>query len=169
MRLPGRGRQLPDGIRSALGAGRGERVLDWASDVHGTVLVATSTHLYAVADGVVAVSGPWHLVDAARWNRDTSTLTVTWVSGQPRARWVLEEGRSFLQVLRERVQASVVLAEEVGLGDRGSARVVIRRDLRSGRLLGQTVLGRGVRLEDPGVREATAAVLADLKEQVGLE
>jgi hypothetical protein len=160
---------MPDGIRAALGLPRGERVLDWTTDTQGTVLVATATHLYAVSGADVVLRRPWHLVDAGRWNSDTSTLTVTWVDGERRSRWSLDGATVFLQALRERVQASVVLSEAVELGEGRGARVVLRRDLASGGLLGQTILGRGVRAEDPGVRETTEAALAYLKEQVGLD
>jgi len=45
----------------------------------------------------------------------------------------------------------------------------IRQDLATGELVQQVILGRGVRPQDPGVEEATAAALADLREQVGLD
>ncbi len=169
MRMPWRRPVLPAQVGAALALDRSERVLEWTADTAGTVLVATTTNLYAVAGGEVVLSRPWHLVDAGRWNRDTSALTVTWVDGQRRGRWTIEEGAAFLQALRERVQASVVLSEAVDLGDGRSARVVVRRDLATDRLLGQTILGRGIRAGDPGVAEATAAALAALKEQVGLD
>jgi len=168
MRMPWHGRPVPDDARRVLSLSGGERVLDWTNDTAGTVLVAGSARLYAVTGGRLALARPWHLVDSGRWNRESSSLTVTWVDGERRCRWVIEDGTSFLQAVRERVQASVVLSEDVSLGERGSARVVIRRDLESGSLLGQTVLGRGVGIDDPGVRETTEAVLGYLKEQVGL-
>ncbi len=167
MRAPWRRPALPPGVASVLPLARGERVLEWANEAAGAVLVVSTTHLYAAAGGEVVLARPWHLVDAGRWNRDTSALTVTWVDGQRRSRWTIDEGAVFLQALRERVQASVVLSEAVDLGEGRSARVVVRRDLATDRLLGQTILGRGIRADDPGVAEATAAALAALKEQVG--
>lgn len=160
---------LPEGIRSILALDPGERVLGAASDDAGTVLVGTTTHLCAVAGTEVLLRRPWHLVDSARWDDQRSSLAVTWVDGGRRAGWVLGEAAGLLQVLRERVQASVVLAESVDLGPGRTARVVIRRDLAGGELLGQTILGRGVRPDDPEAVEATEAALAGVREQVGLD
>ncbi len=191
---------LPAAARAVLALGAGERVLAWTTDLQGTVLVVTTTHLYAVsasasggagaggrapdgsgrsahvegpgtreAGGTVLLGRSWHLVDGGRWNAETSSLSVTWVDGERRGRWVLEDAGEFLQALRERVQASVVLGEAVDIGPGRTARVVVRRDLADGRLLGQTILGRGVSLEEPGVRAATDAALAGLREQVGLD
>ena len=170
---------LPDDARAVLALGAGERVLSWARDVQGTVLVVTTTHLYAVSapppagaagpGAAVLMGRPWHLVDAGRWNAEASSLTVSWVDGERRGRWVLEGAGELLQALRERVQASVVLGESVDIGPGRLARVVVRRDLADGRLLGQTVLGRGVSAEDPEVRALTDAALAGLREQVGLD
>ncbi len=171
MRMPWARRSpvLPEGIRAVLALDADERVLEAASDDAGTLLVATTTHLYAATGAEVVLRRPWHLVDSARWDDQTSSLALTWVDGERRARWLLGEAAGFLQVLRERVQASVVLAESVDLGPGRTARVVIRRDLAGGGLLGQTILGRGVRREDPDVTEATEAALAGLREQVGLD
>ena len=70
------------------------------------------------------------------------------------------------ETLRERVQASVVLVEAVDLGGRRTARVVVRKDLATGHLLSQAVLGPGVRSGDPGVSEQVRAGLARVREQV---
>jgi hypothetical protein len=72
------------------------------------------------------------------------------------------------ETLRERVQASVVLAEAVDLGGRRTAKVVVRTDLATDRLLSQAVLPPGVRSTDPGVSEQVREGLARVREQVGL-
>ncbi len=81
----------------------------------------------------------------------------------------LDEPGQLPETLRERVQASVVLAETVDLGGRRTAKVVVRRDLGTGALLSQAVLGRGVRASDPGVAEELRLGLARVREQVGLD
>jgi hypothetical protein len=168
---------VPAEVRAALGPPPGERLLAWAVDERSgdTVVVATH-HLYAVsqpsADGApprVVLDRPWHLVDGGSWDAERSSLAVTWVDGAAAVRWALDDPRALLQAFRERVQASVVLSEEVDLGQRRSARVVIRQELGTGRLTAQTLLGRGVRAADPGVMERTGEALARLREQVGLE
>lgn len=162
--------KVPKEARDALSLGRGERLLTWGrDDTTGGVVVASNHRLYAVSpDGEVVLDRPWHLVDAGSWSHDAFLLTVTWVDRQRPAQWVLKEATLLPETLRERVQASVVIAQKLDLGERRSARVVIRQDLASGELVEQVVLGRGVRAGDPGVEEATGAALADLKEQVGL-
>ena len=50
-----------------------------------------------------------------------------------------------------------------------TARVVVRRNLETGDLLAQTILGPGVSSADPHVLAVTTGALARLREQVGLE
>jgi hypothetical protein len=160
---------VPDAVRAALDLGPGERVLSHAVDEQGTTVVATNHALYAVsAAGEQLLGRPWHLVDAGTWSHDLFQLTVTWVDGQRPSQWVLREPSLLPETVRERVQASVVLAQRLSLGPRRDGRAVIRQDLATGHLLEQVVLGRGARPGDPDVAEQTEAVLAHLREQVGL-
>ncbi|HWH99222.1 MAG TPA: hypothetical protein VNT27_02740, partial [Propionibacteriaceae bacterium] len=64
--------------------------------------------------------------------------------------------------------ASVVLGEELSLSGRRTGRAVIRQNLRTGELLQQVVLGRGVREDDDEVAAVVARTLAWLREQVGM-
>lgn len=162
--------RVPEAARSAIELGRGERLLSWArDDTTGATVVASNHRLYAVsAAHEVVLSRPWHFVDAGSWSHDAFLLTVTWVDRQPPAQWVFTEPTLLPETLRERVQASVVLAQHVDLGERRTARAVIRQDLASGALVEQVVLGKGVRAGDPGVHQQTGAALSYLKEQVGL-
>jgi hypothetical protein len=163
--------RVPAEVRAALGLSRAERALTWArDDVSGATVVATTYGLYAVDPaGTLTLSRAWHLVDAGSWSADLFQLTVTWVDGSRPTQWVFRDATMLPETLRERVQASVVLAQRVDLGQRRSARAVIRQDLATGDLVQQVVLGRGVRPDDAGVHEATSAALADLREQVGLD
>lgn len=164
-----RGPEVPDEVRTALGD-RGGDVLSIARDVRsGADVVATTTHLYAVSDGSVVLDRPWHMVDTGVWDDEKRLLTVQWVDLAPVTVWELSGLGTFPQVLRERVQASVVLADEVDLGPKRRARVVVRKELATGALLSQTILGKGVRSADPGVSEETRAALDRLREQVGLD
>ncbi|MGL4176846.1 MAG: hypothetical protein ACRCSN_12305 [Dermatophilaceae bacterium] len=151
-----------------------ERLLGAAADGAGTTVVVGRHRLWVVQsqpDDVarVAVSRPWHLVDSGTWSGADLALRVTWVDGVPSVRVALPEPGSLPELFRERVQSSVVYGETVDLGERRTARVVVRRDLATGALLTQAVLGRGVRSTDPGVREQVAAGLARVREQVGLD
>lgn len=160
---------LPADVRLRAGLGRRDRVLAAARDDAGTWVIVGTGRLYAVPTVGEVLSRPWHLVDAGNWDQDNFTLTVTWVDGARPNQWVFTESMQVLAAFRERVQASVVIAEAVPVRGRRTARVVIRKDLEDGSIHDQTLLGPGVRLSDPGVDEAISAARARLREQVGLD
>jgi hypothetical protein len=165
---------VPADVVAAVAPEEGEKLLAWAVDVAtGTTVIAGRHRLYAVqtdpAGARLALSRPWHLVDAGTWGGEDGILMITWVDGERPARFQLTELGMFPETLRERVQASVVLAESLDLGARRTAKVVVRKDLRTGALLSQAVLGPGVRSADPGVAEQVRAGLARVREQVGLD
>lgn len=181
------------------GPARTERLLAWARDARtGLSVVAGEFHLYVVeahpADGApagatggvpgplrgpsgsapgvehrVVVSRPWHLVDSAVWERDSSTMRIVWVDRTTPSVFLFPETNELPETLRERVQGTVVIGELVDLGRQRSARVVVRRDLERGALLSQTILGIGVSSTDPGVLELTGQALNRLREQAGLD
>lgn len=162
--------QLPPQVLQQLDLPKGERVLASAVDqLTGGHVVATNWHLTVVSpDGTVA-SHPWHDVDAGQWESQTWTLTVTWIDKKRPGQWTFGEQDTRLpETFHERVRASIVLAEELPLTGRGSGRVVVRRDLRGGRLVTQTVLGRGARADDPQVQDAVARTKAFVEDAVGL-
>ena len=160
---------LPDTARSAVPLGPGERVLAWARDDRtGSHVVATTHHLALVGDdGVLAWCRPWHEVEAGTWQGDESLLTVTWVDHGPPSRWEVTEPSMIQQTLRERVQASVVLAGEFRTAARRTVRVVIRQDLATGAIVEQVIAGKGTRLDDPEVAAEAAAHLARLRSEIG--
>ncbi|HEV7145837.1 MAG TPA: hypothetical protein VGN48_02440 [Pedococcus sp.] len=167
LRRPAR---LPAPILNALELGAGERVLAWGREQLGATVVATNHHLYAVdAAGQRQLARPWHEVDAGTWSSELGQLTVTWVDGSTPRQWTLGDATLVPETVRERVQASVVIAQRVELGPRRNARVVIRQNLATGDLVEQVVLGRGVRPDDDVMAASTAEALADLREQVGLD
>lgn len=171
MRLsPRRPNGLPAGVKDALGLGRGERVLAYAAEeVTGTHVVASNHRLYAVsAAGERVLARPWHQVDAGSWSSELGQLTVTWVDGARPSQWTLGQTSLVPETVRERVQASVVLAQEVDLGPRRRGRAVIRKDLATGNLVEQVLRGRGSRPDDAELTHALAAAAAYLREQVGL-
>ncbi len=155
---------VPAGVRLE----RGERVLATARAKGEVTLVVTSQRFLATGGDLVE-GGPWHLVDAGRWDPEAGTLTVTWVDERPDATWEVDSPGGMPDAFRERVQASVVLVEQVSLDRSRRARVVLRKDLGTGRLLAQTIIGRGCDPRDPQLLAATEEVAARLAEQVGQE
>ncbi len=165
---------VPRGVSEAIHPAPGERLLAWADETATSTTVVAGRHrLYAVrrapAGASVTLSRPWHLVDSGTWSGEDALLTVTWVDGEPVTRFALTQPGALPETLRERVQASVVIAETIDLAGRGTARVVVRKVLGTGELVSQAVLGRGVRSGDPGVAEEVRAGLARVREQVGLD
>ncbi len=147
----------------------GERVLAWARDERsGAHVVATTHHLALVdAGGALVWNRPWHEAESGTWQGESSQLTVTWVDRGAPARWRLTEPSLIQQALRERLQASVVLADEFRTAGRRTVRVVIRQDLASGDLLEQTIPGKGARPQRPAVAREAAQRMARLRSEVG--
>jgi len=164
-----RGGQASEAEATALPLEPGERVLARGVDAHtGAELVLTTWSLMLLRDGVVVSRRPWSDIDGGSWVPGSQTMSVTWVDASPPGQWALgSAGDKAAEVFRERVQASVVLSEEVLVDGRSVGRAAIRKDLSSGRLFGQVVLARGVRRDDAAVAAQADAVLAFLREQTG--
>lgn len=161
---------LPVGTRAAVPLQGAEQVLAWGRDEQtGGHVVATTHHLVLVgADDTLVWRRPWHEAESGTWQAESSLLTVTWVDRDAPAQWRLTEPSLLQQTLRERLQASVVLADEFRTANRRTVRVVIRQDLATGALLEQTIPGRGADLGDPQVAREAAQRLARLRSEVGL-
>jgi hypothetical protein len=174
-RLPSRA-ELPPAITAAVPLAKGERVLAFGIDDNtGGYVVATTFALVVVSSNTEtatperAVRRRWLFVDAGSWEPETATLTVTWTDGGRAGQWCFRDQPTLLpETLRERVQASVVIATRLNLGDRRTGRVAIRQDFETRELIAQTILGRYTRADDPEVQAHVAAALAHLRDQVGL-
>jgi hypothetical protein len=165
--LPGR-RRVPPDVEPHLNLARGERPLAVATLDDGSTAVATGLRLF-----VAAAAGPrwgvaWHEVDAAGWEPETRALHVDLVAGTS-ATLVLDDKHATLlpEVVRDRVQSSVVLSQRVeALGRRG-ARVVVRRAGRE--LVVQVVPDPGVDLSDAGVAAEVARTRRHVVRAAGLD
>jgi len=178
--------ELPPAITAALELAKGERVLAFGVDDNtgGYVIATTFAMVVVTSTAVTPTSAPstaatstavrtlrrrWLSVDAGSWEPETATLTVTWAEGGRGAQWSFRDQQTPLpETLRERVQASVVIATRLTLGDRRSGRVAIRQDFATRELIEQTILGRYTRADDPEVKAHVEAALAHLRDQVGL-
>ena len=160
---------LPDTARSAVPLDSGERVLAWARDEQtGSHVVATTHHLALVGpDDTLGWRRPWHEVEAGTWQGESSLLTVTWVDHGAPSQWHITAPSMIQPTLRERVQASVVLADEFRTAARRTVRVVIRQDLATGAIVEQVIAGKGARVDDPAVAAEAARHLARLRSEIG--
>jgi hypothetical protein len=168
--------QLPGAVTAALDLAKGERVLAFGIDDNTGGYVVATTFAVAVVTSTASTSTPervlrrpWLFVDAGAWEPETGTLTVSWTDVRRAAQWSFRDQLTRLpEALRERVQASVVIATRLNLGDRRAGRVAIRQDFETRELIPQTILGRYARSDDPEVQAHIEAALAHLKDQVGL-
>ncbi|GAA2155875.1 hypothetical protein GCM10009844_43560 [Nocardioides koreensis] len=148
----------------------GERVLAWAEAAEG-VVAGTRDALYLRVSSVDTRIA-WELVEAADWDRDTSVLRVsevgTWGVRRPEHRLTLEEPGRLLELVRERVTASVVLQRHVPLRGRRGLRVIARRAPRGDQPLTWLFeYDAGIDPADPEVQRAAREALAAAQEEVG--
>jgi hypothetical protein len=153
-------------------------VLAWAESSSGAVVAGTRDALYVVSPGPPSsvepaeTRLPWEQVEAADWNRDTSRLRISEVGswGEERVEHTLtiEEPGRLLELVRERVTASVVLQRHVPLRGRRGLRVIARRAPRGDRpLVWFFEYDEGIDPHDPEVRAAAEAALAAARDEVG--
>jgi hypothetical protein len=149
--------------------GPGESLLAWAESDDGRVIAGTRDAIYV--DGARL---PWEEVEAADWDRDTDQFRLSEVGswGETRAEHVATiaaPGR-LLELVRERVTASVVLQRHVPVSGRRGLRVIARRAPRGDRPVRWFYeYDEGVDPTDPAVREAAEAALVEARAEVGLD
>ena len=169
----------------------GERVLAWAEASEG-VVAGTRDALYvrishpssSVEPSSSSVEPPsssvepvetriaWEDVEAADWDRDTSVLRVSevgsWGARRPEHLLTIEEPGRLLELVRERVTASVVVQRHVPLRGRRGLRVIARRAPRGDRPITWVFeYDAGIDPADPDVRRAARDALAAAQEEVG--
>jgi len=147
----------------------GERVLAWTRSTTGELLAGTRQALYL--DGARLA---WEDVEAADWDRDTEQLRVAEVGrwGEPRVehRYPIAEPGRLLELLRERVTASVLLVRHVAIEGRRGVRVIARRPPAGDRELRWVYeYDEGIDPADPAVRAVAEAALASARDEVGLD
>jgi hypothetical protein len=151
----------------------GERMLAWAPVRDGGWVVGTRDALYLPTGRL-----PWEQVEAADWDRELERLRVSEVGrwGEPRVEHslTLEEAGSsadrLLQLVRERVTASVLLVRHVPIEGRRGLRVVARRAPSGGSPV-QWIYeyDAGIDPDDPLVRAAAETALAEARYDVGMD
>jgi len=157
----------PFAKRPAIEVAPGERVLAWTEATTGEVLAGTREALY-----LPGVRLGWEDVEAADWDRDTEEFRVAEVGrwGEPRVehRYPISEPRRLLELVRERVTASVLLVRHVPVQGRRGVRVIARRAPGGARALRWIYeYDAGIDPDDPTVRLAAETALASAQDEVG--
>ena len=158
---------LPDDVRRRLE--RRDRVLA-AAALHGDAGWAVAAEAeFVVLRGAEVLRRPWCDVERASFDPRHGVVTVVWVDGAgDLVLRVADAARSRLpQVIRERVEWSIVLGEEVPLPDGRSARVAVRREV-SGPLFSQVLADPGVDLDAPDVAGLVDAAEQRVRSAAGL-
>jgi len=138
----------------------------------GTWLVGTRAELVVIGpDGTHRI--PWERIEGADWNRDESRLRLTEIGdyGQPRPSYVFRlpetEPAVLLQLIRERVTASVVLQRGRLMTDKRGLKVIGRRSPQGGPISWMHEYDAGIDPADPEVAAAAEALLAQARADVG--
>ena len=160
----------PAVVVESAGLPRGEKVLAHVQDGERWLL-GTRVALVVVEPGQPPVRLPWEQVQAADWDQEAGTLTVSEVGeyGRPRATYVfaLENPALLLQLVRERVTASVVLQRGHLVSGKRGFKVIGRRSPEGGPITWMVEFDQGIDPDDPVVSAATELALADARGDVG--
>ncbi len=172
MRFSVRRGGVPDEVRARAGLPGGEPVLAWAEAQDGTWVLGTRRRLVLVPPGEADVRTiPWEEVEDAAWDTDASRLRLSEVGefGQVRPAYSLEmeEPARLLQLVRERVTASILLQRRVRIRDRQAITVIGRRSPEGGEVRWMHAYDPGLDPDDPEVRSAADAALAAAMAEVG--
>ena len=153
----------------------GEKLLAATQATDGTWLLATREHLCAVGPDAASdvLRLRWEEVQRADWDRDTATLRVEAVRnyGEPVAasEYTIEEPGALVPLVRERVDASIVLQRRVRVvGKRGFTVVARRPPSGTDELTWSFEFDPGIDPADPVVAAATDLALGEARESLGL-
>lgn len=150
----------------------GEKVLAGTRAAGGTWLLGTRAALIVVPPSGAALRLPWERVERADWDRDEERFVVVEVGEfgrvRPRHEFRVAEPGLLLELVRERVTASVVIQRRVRVhGNRGLTVIARRSPAGDGELTWVYDLDPGVDPEDPAVAEAAEQGLRAAQDEIG--
>ena len=175
MKLFGRRPGVPAEITARAELGSRETVLAAASSEDGTWLLGTREALVVLRAGAASVAPvriPWQRVETADWNRDSGRLRVTELADfgtrQPRHEFAMDNPADLLQLVRERVTATVLMQRRVTLAGRRGFFVIARRAPGGdGEITWAFRFDPGVDPADPAVGAAADQALALAQDELG--
>jgi hypothetical protein len=165
---------VPADVRVRLNLTPGERLLAGAVGDDGAWVLGTDRALHLPStDGGRWQALPWEQVDRASYDEDSERLVVLEVADfgkpQPRHELALRDPVRLLDLVRERVTASVLLTRHVPVsGSRGLKVVARRSPTRRGEVIWSTWLDHGLDPADPQVRRAVEEGLTAARAELGL-
>jgi hypothetical protein len=170
VRLRPRGGGVPAEVLSRADLPRGEKVLAYAQAKEGSWLLGTRRWLAVVSrDEVHRLA--WEQIEDAAWDNDASLLRITTIGeyGEPRPSYTFEmvDPALLLQLLRERVTASIVLQRRVPVRGQLGLTVIGRRSPVGGPVEWMHAYDPGLDPVDPAVASVAAEALAQARAEVG--
>lgn len=162
--------RVPDEVVAQADLRPGERVLAGTPAAGDQWLLGTRDALIVVGPGS-STRIAWEKVERADWKRDDERFLVSEVGefGQPRPRlvFIVPEPGLLLELVRERVTASVVLQRRVSVvGGRGVV-VIARRPPTGGGIIWAYEFDEGVDPGDPAVMDVAEAGLLAAQRDLG--
>jgi hypothetical protein len=109
----------------------------------------------------------WEEILNAEWDSETDTLVVMLVEPEVLS-FELDEPALLLQLVRERVTASVVLTRRFLVEGKLGFTVMARRPPSGGEITLTYEYDRGLDPDAPAVREAAQSALRDVRDELGL-
>jgi len=163
---------VPPSVLAAAPLGQGERVLAGTATRDGSWLLGTRDALLVVTEGDVTRI-PWQQVERADWARTEERLRLNEVGEfgkvRPEYSFEIDDPGLLLELIRERVTASVVLQRHVAVSGSKGLFVIARRAPRGdGAITWAYEFELGVDPADPAVMEAAQRGLDAAAEELGL-
>ncbi len=160
---------MPAQVLAAAALPSREKVLASAPTRDGHWVLGTR-RLLVLVDGE-ARRIPWERVEDATWDQEESRLRVTELAdfGEPRPSYdlVMDEPVLLLQLVRERVTASIVLQRRVPVRGKLGVNVIGRRSPTGGPVAWMHAYDEGLDPTDPEVVAVAEAALRSARTEVG--
>ena len=172
MRLvPQRAAGPPGAVVARAGLPRGEKVLAFLPAGDDWLLGTRAAFLLVGPEAVRRI--PWEQVESLRWDRDENVLLVSemgeWGVPRPEHRFPVDGAGRLLELMRERVSASVVLQRRVLVTGKRGFNVIARRSPAGGAVSLFVEYDEGVDPEDPVVLDLVGAAVDEARSEFGPE
>jgi hypothetical protein len=177
VKLRDRGGRVPAAVIARAQLPRGEKVLAHTVATDGTWLLGTRLRLVLVDGGDPseerpAIQIPWEEVEDASWEQDDGRLRVAEIGqyGAPRPTYsfTVQDPALLLQLIRERVTASIVLQRRVPVRGKLGLTVIGRRSPVGGPVAWMYAYDAGVDPTEPEVVAVADQALEQARAEVGV-
>lgn len=161
--------------RSDVAVEQGEKVLAEApAQVGGESVTVAGTTLAFYVQGREVRRWPWETITRAEWDAEESMLTVVpigeWGTTVVPLHCQMSEHARLLELVRERITASVVIQRTVEIGRSSGVVLAARRAPGSDDEITWTFdYGTGVDPADPDVRAQVGVALDQLRSELGFD